>query len=310
MRTSYPTLPPSEWSSRVKPSALAVLGASLVCAALFGVQNQPQAPQPPFPDTQKLLARVAQHQRESESLRDQYVFTAKVTECTLDKQGKVVGQHADIYNMLPTPYEYLARHVSHDGKPVSEDELRKQDKRLYRKMQEDERQARQKGDSWHAKGEIRLADVIANSSFTPLRWEGIQGTRAIVYALEPKFPSKRSGGLAERVLADTKGKMWISPEEEEVVHAELDNVSSLSVGPLGLVRVKSFHEIFDQQKVRGEIWFPARIELEAEGRKLIQGFRLRQATEWSDYRKATTEVVQHILSPGTVSGGTVSKPLQ
>jgi hypothetical protein len=132
-----------------------------------------------------------------------------------------------------------------------------------------------------------------------------------VYALEPKFPSKRSSGdLAEKVLADTKGKMWISPEEEEIVHAELDNVSSLGVGPLGFVRVRSFHEIFDQQKVRGEIWFPTRIELEAEGRKLIQGFRLRQATEWSDYRKATTEVVQHILSPGAIPGGTVGKPPQ
>jgi hypothetical protein len=107
--------------------------------------------------------------------------------------------------MLPTPYEYLARHVSHDGKPLSEGELSKQDKKLYRKMQEDERQAQQKGDSWHAKGEIRL---------------------------------------------------------------------------------------------------------EAEGRKLIKGFRVRQTTEISDYRKATTEVVQHILSPGTVSRGTVSKPPQ
>jgi hypothetical protein len=56
---------------------------------------------------------------------------------------------------------------------------------------------------------------------------------------------------------------------------ELNNVSSLNVGPLGLVKVKSFHALFDQQEVRGEVWFPPRIELEAEGRKLIQGFRVR-----------------------------------
>jgi hypothetical protein len=91
---------------------------------------------------------------------------------------------------------------------------------------------------------------------------------------------------------------------------ELDNVSSLNVGPLGFVEVKRFHALFDQQKVRGEVWFPNRIELEAERRELIKGFRVRQATEMSDYRKATTEVVQHILSPGAIPSGTASEPPQ
>ncbi|MGD0425663.1 MAG: hypothetical protein ABSC10_02990 [Candidatus Acidiferrales bacterium] len=273
------------------------LAATLFAATLLPAQQQPaQKTQIPFPDTDSLISRVAQHQKEVESLLDQYTFTDKTMSYTLDEKGQVRGQHADTFYITPTPYEIFVLHISHDQKALSESDLQKQENEIEHKIHEDEKKAEKSGEL-HPRNTLLFADIILKSRFTPLRWDDAAGKPTIVYAFEPKAPAQRQGDLMARVAGDMKGKMWINTDDAEVVRMEFTSASSLSLGYGILGNVKHFEGYIEQQKVHGEIWLPSHQEFVADGRQLIKGFRIRQVDEFSDYLKASTDVFQQIHAP-------------
>jgi hypothetical protein len=271
--------------------------AAILAAAIWGAASQKsQADQPPFPDTDKLMARVAEHQKEVETLVNQYTFTESSTECELDKNGNVKGQHTDVYYVTPTAYEIFTLHISHDGKALSESVIEKQQKDIEKRIAEDERKTQQ-GKDLRPKDRIAFAEIISKSRFTPLRWEKRDEYSTIVYAYEPKSPAAPEGRLDEKITGDMKGLMWVSPGEEQILKIEFTSVSSIRMGMGILGKVKSFQGYTEQKKIRGEVWLPTHQEYVADGRQFISGFRIRSVSEFSDYLKATTDVFQQIHAP-------------
>lgn len=253
----------------------------------------------PFPDTEILISRVAEHQKDVESLLNQYTFTDKVTLSMLDKAGSVRSQHTDTYYITPTPYEVFTLHISHDDKPVSQDNLQRQEKEIEHKLRNDERKA-EKNPYARPKDALLFADIILKSQFNPLRWEDVEGKPTLVYSFAPKSQPTRHGSSDEKIAGDMKGTMWIDPEDAEIVRMEFTSVAPVSLG--FLVNVKGFRGFVEQQKVNGEIWLPSRQDFVAQGRELIKGFRIRQVSEFSGYLKATTDVLQQVHSPNALAG--------
>jgi outer membrane lipoprotein-sorting protein len=279
-----------------------MLVALLLCPEGYTQGQTAQQVQNTFPDTVPFMTRVAQHQKDLESLLSQYTFTDRITAYALDKKGQVRSQHKDTYYITPTAYEFFTLHVSHDGKPVSQSDLQKQEKEIEHKIRQYEQKAQKPGEV-HPKNDILFSDIILKSRFTPLRWDDIHGKRMIVYAFEPKSPPQHQGNLADRVAGDMKGTMWISPDDAEIARMEFTSVSSLNLG-LGLLgNVKGFEGFIEQQRVHDEIWLPSHQEFVAQGRQLVAGFRIRQVDEFSDYLKASTDVFQQIHSPNADASG-------
>jgi hypothetical protein len=256
--------------------------------------------QPSFPDTDTLISRVASHQKDVEALLTQFTFTDKTTLYTLDKAGTVRSQHTDMYYITPTAYEVFTLHISHDGKPLAQQNLEHQEKEIERKLKADERKA-QKNPNVRPKDALLFADIVVKSRFEPLKWEDVDGTPAIVYSFMPKSQPLRHGTSDDKSASDMKGKMWINPDAGEVVRMEFTSVSPLGLN--FLVSVKSFEGVVDQRKVNGEVWLPSRQDFVAQGRQLVAGFRIRQVSEFSDYLKATTDVFEQIHSPRTAADG-------
>jgi hypothetical protein len=189
-------------------------------------------------------------------------------------------------------------HISHDGKPVSQQNLEHQQKEIEHKLQNYERKAL-KNPNAKPKDALLFADIIVKSKFEPLKWENIDGTPTVVYAFEPEAQPPRRGSVDDKIAGDMKGKMWINPESDEVVRMEFTSVSSLGLN--FLVSVKSFQGVIDQRKVNGEVWLPSRQDFVAQGRQMVSGFRIRQVSEYSDYLKATTDVFQQIHAPSAAA---------
>jgi hypothetical protein len=268
--------------------------------ALLPAQSIAHDP-PAFPDTEALVSRVAEHQKEVEVLLTQYTFTDKTTLYMLDKAGSVRSQHTDTYYITPTPYEVFTLHTSHDGIPVSEAKLDRQEKQAERKLRSYERRAQKNPDA-RPKDALLFADIILKSQFTFLRWDSVEGVPTVVYSFAPKAQPARHGTSDEKIAGDMKGTMWINPQAAEVVRMEFCSVSALGLNPL--VNVKSFQGFIEQRKVNGEVWLPSRQDFVAEGREIVKGFRIRQVIEFSDYLKATTdglEVWQRVRAPQAVA---------
>jgi hypothetical protein len=276
--------------------AIAFVVAAVLAAPLCAQKPGTASDDPPFPDTTELMMQVAQDQKKIESLLCQYTFTNKTTVYALGKDGYIRSQHTDTYYVTPTAYDFFTLHVSHDGKAVSQSDLDQQERKIEKRMKEYERKA-QRNRSIHPKDQLLFADIISRSKFTPMRWEQVDGLRTVVYSFEPSSTSQPKGSLTDRIAADLKGKMWISPEEKEIVRIEFASVSPLSLGLLG--NVKGFQGITEQRKFHGELWMPTRQEYVAAGRELFSGFRIREVSEFSDYLKATTDVFQQTHSPSS-----------
>ena len=244
-----------------------------------------------FPDTTQLIRQVADAQKSVEALFSQYTFTDTTTIYALDKSGNVHSQHTDTYYVSPTTYEIFTLHVAHDGKPIAQSDLEKQERKIEQQMKVDERKL-QKNEAIHPKDRILFADIIARSQFTPLCWDQVDGLKTVVYSFAPNSKSRPKGDLSERIAGDLKGKMWISPDEKEVVRIEFASAAPLSFGLLG--NVKGFQGVTEQQKLNGELWRPTKQEFVADGRSFLSGFRIRQVEVFSDYLKATTDVFQQV----------------
>lgn len=276
----------------------AVFGTLLV-VQLVAKDSPSQPAQPSFPETNALVSRVAEHQKAVEALFNQYTCTYKSTVYTLNKAGSIRSQHTDTYYMTPTPYEVFMLHISHDGKPSSQDDLQRQEKEIEHKLRNYERKA-QNNPNARPKDALLFADIILKSRFTPLRWDTVSGVPTVVYSFEPKAQPTRHGTSEDKIAGDMKGTMWVDPEDGEIVRMEFVSVSSLSLGVL--VNVKGFQGFVEQRKINGEVWLPSRQDFVAQGRELIKGFRIRQVTEFSDYLKATTDIFQQVHSPNAVTG--------
>jgi hypothetical protein len=280
-----------------------ILISAVAPAVVFGgaafAQDQPSQPSQPFPDTDALISRVATHQKDVEELILQYTCTYRTTVYTLDKTGAVRNQHTDTYYMTPTKYEVFTLHISHDGKPLSQQNLEHQEKDIEHKLAAYERKAQKNPDA-RPKDTLLFGDIILKSKFEPLRWDEVDGSPAIVYSFEPKAQPLRHGTADDKIASDMKGKMWINPDAAEVLRMEFTSVSSLGLN--FLVSVKSFQGVVDQRKVNNEVWLPSRQDFVAQGRQIIAGFRMRQVSEFSDYLKATTDVFQQIHAPNSAAG--------
>jgi hypothetical protein len=280
------------WFGKILVSAIAFGAVS--SAAAPAQQAATQSSQPPFPDTDALISRVSSHQKDVEALFSQYTFTDKTTVYTLDRSGAVRNQHTDTYYITPTPYEVFTVHISHDGKPLSQQNIAHQQKEIEHRLENYERRA-QKNPGARPKDALLFADIILKSKFEPLKWENIDGTPTVVYAFAQTSQPLRHGTAQDKIASDMNGKMWINPDAAEVVRMEFT-----SIAPLGFnffLNVKRFQGVVDQRKVNNEVWLPRRQDFVAQGRQLVAGFRIRQVSEYSDYLKATTDVFQQIHAP-------------
>jgi hypothetical protein len=290
--------------SRVRRILLLILGLPLG-SQLVAQDSSSHLAQSAFPDTDRLISRVAQHQKQVEALLDQYTCTYKTPVYTLDKAGSIRSQHTDIYYITPTPYEVFMLHINHDGKPTSQENLQRQENEIQHKLQSYERKAQQNPDV-RPKAALLFADIIGKSQFRPLGREEVNGTPTVAYSFAPKSQPVRRGSNDEKIASDMKGTMWIDLEDAEVVRMEFSSAAPLDLSLF--VNVKNFQGFIEQRKVSGEIWLPSHQELVARGRELIKGFRIRQVSEFTDYLKATTDVFQQIHASNAVAGDNTKPP--
>lgn len=282
-----------------------LLLCGLSCAASA---QKSQSADPPFPETKALIPQVARHQKDIEAQFNLYTFTDTTTISNLDKSSKVRSQHTDVYYVTPTQYEIFSLHIRHDGKTISDADLQKQQNAIEKKLQAYERKEEKQGEV-HPKDTLLFADIVLKSRFTPLRWDEMDGKRVVVYAFEASNTPANHGDLISRIAGDMKGKMWISPDDEEILRMEFSSVAPLSVGMGVLGNVKNFDGYLEQRKVHDEVWLPSHEEFVASGRQLVSGFRIRQVSDYSEYLKASTDVFQQIHSPkAALPAGAASQP--
>ena len=137
-------------------------------------------------------------------------------------------------------------------------------------------------DNW---GEYLNKELTARYTFQLVGREDVAGRPAYVLTFQPRSDNLPVKQITDRLLNRLRGKVWVDAGEFEVAKAEIDLLDEVTMwgGVLGAMKKFSF----DIERTRvDDVWFNRISNFEMEGRKLLDGTRLRVKSEASNFRKS------------------------
>ena len=247
-------------------------------------------------DPYELVRRsIAQDQLDWVRMKD-YTWQAQSAEKHLDSHGKVVSTKRETWETLMLDGQPFRRTLTRDGKPLSQEEQRSEQKKL-------DRETRKLSNETPAEKQRRLEDAekrrrreFAFLSEIPelyeLRLEAdstVDGRPVWVVSGAPRPGATAKSGDA-KMLLKLRGRLWIDKATYQWARVEAETTDTISWG-LFLARLNPGAKlIFEQAEVNPDLWFPKRLHLAGSGRiGLVKRLSQDQEIEWSNYKKFSVD---------------------
>ncbi len=281
-------------------SALLLLGLGGMLALATPARAADEPSVAALPELQVLLADVKERLHSDDFLLDQYTFTEKQTQRRLDTDGNVKKITTSLYEVYPSPepgrtYRKL---VERNGKPLTAEELAKEDQKQEAKearkaarLYGEDASRRASAESERRLKETRTIDEIFRIyEFRIVGRETLDGRGAIVLTFEPR-PRVETETRSGKILKKFAGRAWIDEKDRQLVRVEAELMDNLSFGFGMLAKLKKGSRAqIQRRKVNDEIWLPAHARFMGHGRLfLVKGLHIDALSEYSDYRKFTVE---------------------
>ena len=248
----------------------------------------------PLPDIPTLMRDVEANQRKAETLQKEYIYRSVETQQEVDGQGRVKKTsvtEADHYWVNGVP---VRRVIKKDGRELSAAELAKENDRIDKQTAK-AHERRDKGDAQgketdpRGNDEVTVSRLLELGAFTNPRRVQLNGrdTIAVDYAGDPKAKTRNR---PEEVIRDMVGTAWVDEQDHVLARVEGHFVNAYKIGAGLIVDIKKDTRFtFEQTKVNGEVWLPARIDAQGAFRALLfDSFNGSFHAVESDYRKFRT----------------------
>lgn len=311
---------------------LFVLGCAAICAgghAQAGNQS-PQATQSaqgsgeveaaasksfadrPLPDINSLMEEVEAQQKVSLKTVKEYIFRSVDTEQDLDSHGAVKKTSTEQRESFWINGVYISRLLARDGKPITGDELKKQNERIDRRIAEArERDAKKAaGEAAQKKrdsDEVSFARFLELGAFSNPRRVQLHGrdTIAVDYRGDPKAKTRN---LLEGAIHDLAGTVWVDEQDHALVRVEGHFFENFKVAG-GLLADVHRGTSFEAEwtKVNGEVWLPASFGGRGSARIALffnhSGVVESQDSEYRKFRASSTILPGVVEAPGGEAPG-------
>ena len=247
-------------------------------------------------DPRELVRRsIAQDQLDWVRMKD-YTWQAHSMEKHLDSHGKVESTKRETWETLILDGQPYRRTLERDGKPLSPEEQRSEQKKLDRETRRlssetpAERQRRLEEAEKRRRREFAFLSEIPE--LFDLRFEGdstVDGRPVWVVSGAPRPGARAKSGDA-KMLLKVRGRMWIDKATYQWARVEAETTDTISWG-LFLARLNPGAKMtFEQTEVNSELWLPKRLLLTGSGRVgLIKRLAQDEEIEWSNYKKFSVD---------------------
>lgn len=249
-----------------------------------------------LPDIPALLRQVEKNQQRVEQDREKYSFTDVEEQQTVGRDGKVTQRTVRQYDVFFLNGQLIRRLVKKNGKPLSASAQRKEDARVRKQVEKNERKAQK--DQQTSKKAITIDVFLRTSRFVNPRWVTVDGRKALAFDFVPNH-AFRPSSLPERVAHDLRGVMWVDAQAREVVRLEAGLSSPFRVGGgiLGSVE-KGTTVTLEQKLVDGDVWLPSYSAIDLSARLLLfKKLRMNVIDEYSHYRVFSVKSLNKIVPP-------------
>ncbi len=265
----------------------------------------PRAAQAPLPDLEKLFKDAQENQKNIDKIKENYAATRTEEETELDGNGTVKRHEIKEFEIFYLNGQEISTLKSKDGKPLSENERKKEDDRVRKRIEEaqkrhEKKEAKQEKARREGKegDEVGIASFLRACQFVNPRRELFRGQTVLVFDFEAN-PDYKPRNLAEKALQKLAGVIWIDEQAHDVVRLEAYFAENLKLGG-GLVASlqKGSSFAFEQAFVNSEVWLPTYAEVHLAARVLlVKGLKVNSVSRYSDYRKFRVESLSQISAP-------------
>jgi len=247
-------------------------------------------------DPYELVRRsIAQDQLDWVRMKD-YPWQAHSVEKSLDSHGRVQSTKRETWETLMLDGQPYRRTLERDGRPLTPEEQRSEQKRLDRETRRltaetpAEKQRRMEEAEKRRRREFAFLSEIPD--LFDLRFEGdstVDGRAVWVVSGAPRPGARAKSGDA-KMLLKVRGRMWIDKATYQWARVEGETTDTISWG-LFLARLNAGAKmVFEQTEVNSELWFPKRLLLTGSGRVgLVKRLAQDEEIEWSNYRKFSVD---------------------
>jgi hypothetical protein len=237
----------------------------------------------PLPDVAALMQAVEAHEKTSDAVSKDYIYTSDVTEVRVDGSGKTKKTETTEAEIFYVSGVRLRRLLKKDGQALSADEKKEEDERIDKEI------ARAKKGDGRKEDEVMFARFLELGSFSNERRVMLRGrpTIALDYTGNPKAKTKNQ---LEGVVREMAGTVWVDEEDEAISRVEGRFANAFKIG-LGLVADVAKGTSFwaDSSRVNGEVWLPSAFGAQGSLRALVFfSFHGNVSGTASNYRKFKT----------------------
>jgi hypothetical protein len=272
----------------------------------------PKKSQVQLPDLKKLFEEIDANQKQIDKIKENYAATRVEEETEYDKTGKVTKKDVKEYTFFYLNGDEISTLVKKDGKPLSEEDQKKENEKTAKHIEEAQKEAKKKEEKEQKakeEGKQKKDDedpgievFLRVSQFVNPRRERFRGQDVLVFDFEPN-PEYKPKNLEEKVVKDLAGVVWVDEKAHDVVRLEAYFVNDMRfAGGMVANLQKGTSFVFEQAYVNGEVWLPTYMEAHIGVRVLlVKGFKVNVAQRYSDYKRFNVETLSTINKPKEVS---------
>jgi len=192
--------------------------------------------------------------------------------------------------------EEVSTLVQKDGKPLAEEEQKKENNKARERIealqrQEAKKEARKVKDEEQGKEEAHsggpgIEVFLRACQFVNPRRERFRGRDALVFDFQPN-PGFTPHTLEERAVQKLAGVLWIDEKALQIARLRAYFASEMKIGGGVLADVqKGTSVVIEQAFVNNEVWLPTYEEANVGVRVLLmKSLKVHESTRYSDYKK-------------------------
>lgn len=214
------------------------------------------------------MIEVMKHQREMDSVRENYTYHSTVLTEELDSAGNVKKTSTEDVDTFFVNSHRIERTVKRDGRPLDGHDLEKEDDRV-KKLVEKAQQV-PPGQALEGPNQtVTITQLLDIMQVSHPRRVMYKDRSTIVFDFAGRKDAK-THGLAEDASKKLAGTLWVDEKDKEVSRMEARFTDNFHIGAGLLANIQkdsSFY--FDQEKVNGELWLPIGGEFRVQARLLL-----------------------------------------
>lgn len=261
------------------------------------VFDLPLKSQVKLPDLKALFKEIDDNQKAIDKIKEDYAGTKAEDETEYDSDNKVKKHTVTESSFFYMDGEEISQLVKKDGKPLSDEEQKKEVERAQKRVEElqkqqaekDAKDEKTKEDAKPEKDDddnVGIEVFLRTCEFVNPRRERFRGQEVLVFDFEPN-PEYKPRNFVEKIVQKLAGAIWIDEKAHHVVRLEAYFVGDARIAGGVLANIqKGTGFVFEQEYINNEVWLPTYEEAHMGLRVLlVKGFRISDVTRYSDYKK-------------------------